>query len=98
MINIDEINGEIAKLENQPTTMSIVERLSWLYVVRDHLTISPSSPVTGSEIPDGDSEFYSCCAGKTVCEVMEVMDDLMSALLIIQPRLYSAVLSKLNPI
>ena len=96
MINIEEINGEIARLEAQPTTMVTIEKLASLYVVRDHLTIS--APVTGSEIPEGESEYYCACAGKSVCDVMEVMDELMSALMIIQPRLYSAVLQKLNPV
>ena len=96
MINIDEVNGEIARLEAQPTTMVTVEKLAALYVVRDHLTISP--PVTGDSIPQGESEYYCACAGHTICEVMGVMDDLMSALMVIQPRLYSAVLSKLNPV
>ena len=96
MISIDEISGEIAKLENQPVNYGTIERLSWLYVVRDHLTASP--PVTGNKIPDGDSEFYCSCAGKSVCDVMGVMDELMSALMIIQPRLYAAVINKLNPV
>ena len=96
MISIDEINGEIARLESQPTTMVTIEKLASLYVVRDHLTIS--SPVTGSEIPEGESEYYCACAGKTVCEVMSVMDELMSALMVIQPRLYSAVIQQLNPV
>ena len=94
MINIEEINGEIVRLESMPTTMVTIEKLASLYVVRDHLT--NSSPV--GEIPEGESEYYSACAGKPVCEVMGVMDELMSALMVIQPRLYSAVLQKLNPV
>ena len=56
MINIEEVNGEIARLENQPTTMVTVEKLAALYTVRDHLTISPSVSVIGNEIPQGESE------------------------------------------
>lgn len=91
MISMEEINGEIARLESQPTTMSVIEKLSCLYVVRDHLS------VTGDEIPKGESEYYCACAGKSICEVMGVMDELMSALMVLHPRLYSAVLMKLNP-
>ena len=94
MISIEEISGEIARLEAQPTTMVTIEKLASLYVVRDHLTISAPT----GEIPEGESEYYCACAGKTVCEVMSVMDELMDALMIIQPRLYSAVLQKLNPV
>ena len=96
MVNIDEINGEIAKLESQPSTYVTIERLAWLYVVRDHLTLSPAP--SGSEIPHGESEYYCACAGKSISQVMEVMDDLMNALMVMQPRLYSAVMSKLNPV
>lgn len=42
MINIAEINKEIAKLENSnKTTMSICQQLAILYVVRDHLMNKP---------------------------------------------------------
>ena len=97
MINLDEINGEIAKLESQPSTYITIERLAWLYVVRDHLTVSPVTvpAVTGIEIPQGESEYMCACAGKTINQVMEIMDELMQTLLIIQPRLYNAVMNRL---
>lgn len=96
MVNLDEVNGEISKLESQPATYVSIERLAWLYIVRDHLTISPVSvpTVTGSEIPQGESEFMKACAGKTISQVMEIMDELMDALQVVQPRLYDAVLNK----
>ena len=90
---IDEINGEITKLENQPASYQNIERLAWLYIVRDHLT----EPVHG-EMPKGESEYFCACAGKSISDVMAVMDDLMDALMVIQPRLYQAVLTKLNPV
>ena len=97
MVNLDEINGEIAKLESQPSTYVTIERLAWLYVVRDHLTVSPVNvpAVSGLDIPHGDTEFMCNCAGKTVNHVMEIMDELMSTLNIIQPRLYEAVMDRL---
>ena len=97
MINLDEINGEIAKLEAQPSTYITIERLAWLYIVRDHLTVSPVSvpAVTGVDIPQGESEFMCNCAGKTINQVMEIIDELMRTLNIVQPALYNAVLKKL---
>ena len=91
MINLDEINSEISKLESMPTSYSTVERLSWLYVVRDHL-----APVSGPEIPKGESEYYCACSGKTINQIMEVMNELMETLNVIQPRLYNAVIDKLS--
>ena len=97
MVNLDEINGEIAKLENQPSTYITIERLAMLYIVRDHLTVSPVSvpAVSGLDIPHGDSDFMCGCAGKTINQVMEIMDELMETLSIIQPRLYDAVMDRL---
>lgn len=89
MISLEEINGEILKLESQQTTYAVIERLSWLYTVRDHL-----SPVSG-EIPHGRSEFMQACSGKKVCDIMEVIDEMMSVIQAVQPRLYHAVLEKL---
>ena len=89
MINLDEINNEIEKLESQPASYASIERLSWFYTVRDHITSQPKG-----EIPDGESDFRKCCSGKAICEVMDVMDELMDTLLIIQPRLYNAVMNR----
>lgn len=94
MISLDEINREIARLENMPTTLAVVERLSWLYIVRDH--ISPSSFRVEEPIPEGKSEFMTACRCGSVTVVMGVMDELMDTLQAIQPRLYSAVMRKLE--
>ena len=91
MINIDEINAEIAKLEKEPTTYSSIQKLSWLYTVRDHIKETPTG-----EMPRGDSDYYCACSGKSISEVMAVMNELMDALMVIQPRLYDAVLMKLS--
>lgn len=88
MIDINEINGEIQKLENLPLSYQTLERLSWLYTVRDHI----SHPVIECF---GDSECMKACAGKPIDQIMPVVDELMDTLLIIQPRLYDAVMSRL---
>ena len=90
MINLDEINGEIAKLESQPISYATIERLSWLYTVKDHNTDKPTG-----EMPKGKSEYMCACSGKSVGDVMIVMDELMDILAVIQPRLYDAVMNKL---
>ena len=89
MISLDEINAEIAKLENQPASYATIEKLSWLYTVKDHL-----SP--GGGIPNGNSEYMCACRRRSVPEVMDVMDELMNALMVIQPKLYYAVIDKLG--
>jgi len=36
MINIDEINSEIKKLEECPLTYSLCEKLASLYIIKDY--------------------------------------------------------------
>lgn len=45
---------------------------------------------------DSDSEFAEAIKGMNVEEFLPVMDELMSTLQVIQPRLYSAVMMKLS--
>ena len=87
MIDLNEINGEIEKLENEPLSYGTIQKLAWLYTVRDHA----NHPVVECY---GDSECMKACAGKPMNEIMTVLDELMATLQIIQPRLYDAVMSK----
>ena len=101
MIFLDEISGEIAKLENQPATYVTMEKLAWLYIVRDHITLSQAkgfvSAANTETIPDvGTSDFLIACAGKPMPEVMLVMDELMETLNSIHPKLYTAVMDRLK--
>ena len=99
MIIIDEINGEIAKLETQTQTWQTIERLAWLYTVRDHNTI-PTSQLTPSEPGiiqvDSTSPFLSKCAGNPTCEIMAIMDELMTTLQVLMPKLYDSVMRRLQ--
>lgn len=47
-------------------------------------------------IADGDSEFARTIDGRDQDEIIPVIDELMSTLKVIQPRLYNAVLMKLS--
>ena len=50
----------------------------------------------GFIIADGDSEFARLVDGRNQTEVIPILDELMSTLQIIQPRLYNAVMDKLS--
>ena len=88
MIDLNEVNAEIEKLEAMPLSYQTLERLSWLYIVRDHT----DRPVIKCY---GDSPCMKACAGKPMDQVMAVVDELMETLQIIQPRLYDAVMERL---
>ena len=96
MLNLDEINGEIARLEDKPITYVTIERLSWLYTVRDHITLTPKTNMVDRTVAGGDSEFCKACAGKSIDSVMGLIDEAMSTLQIMQPRLYTAVMERLH--
>lgn len=99
VVLIDEINGEIARLEAQTQTYQTVEKLAMLYIVRDHNTI-PTNQITPAETGpvqvEATSPFLSLCAGEPVCDVMAVMDDLMSTIQVLMPRLYDGVMRRLE--
>ena len=54
------------------------------------------APVRNTIELDSESEFARAIGGKDAETVMPIMDELMSTLAIVQPRLYNAVLMKLS--
>ena len=56
------------------------------------------SPAPDRIVASGESEFAKAIDGRNQTEVIPVIDELMSTLQIIQPKLYNAVLNKLTPI
>ena len=102
MISIEQINGEIAVLEEQVPTHIIMQKLASLYVVRDHMVI-PKTGEVRQDIPDtlsvyGSSEFLKTIDGKSTRKVMLVVDELIDALQVLNPRLVSNFFEKLNSI
>ena len=99
MISMEQINGEIAALENEKPTYVTMQKLSTLYIVRDHMLIGNKPTVTNAEtIPTGTSEFMKLVSGKNQSSVFNVMDELMNTLSILNPALYNGVMRKLNNI
>ena len=104
MPNIDIINGEIADLEAKTMTYAIAERLAWLYIVRDHCCIGQqvTPPAIAGEPVDtqieykSDTEFSQAVDGKKLADVWPVLDEMMSTLEIMLPKLYDVVMRKLR--
>lgn len=99
MISIEQINGEIAALEEEKPTHIIMQKLAALYTVRDHIVINngPSTPVVETVPSFGvDNEFSQIVVGKRTQDVMPVISELMDAVSVLQPRLYSSTISKLK--
>jgi hypothetical protein len=83
-------------------------KLAAYYTIRDHLEAQGNAPVLpgrsyAPEPPqpetiqwEGDSEFARTIRGLPVSYIMPIMDELMEAVQVLQPRLYNGVISKLN--
>ena len=94
MISLETIEREIDELESRDTTYRVCERLSWLYVCRDHLRpVREESRVTQDL---HGSEFLEAASGVSYPALMRVIDEHMSALRAVQPREYEAVMRKVE--
>ncbi len=94
MIDLEMIEREINKLEHtRDTTYALCQRLSWLYIVRDHLLPSEGSPEVARL---SGSEFLEACSGVPYPSLMAVLDEHMSALSVVQPREYNALMGRIR--
>lgn len=95
MIDIETIEREIRELEARgDTTYSICERLSWLYIVRDHLRPVREETRTTQDLRG--SEFLEAASGVNYPSLMRILDEHMSALKVVQPREYDSMMEKIR--
>ena len=102
MVDLDIINGTIAEWEAKDLTFLVVERLAWLYIVRDNALMRVKED-TGEEpvimpavaISSG-SEFMEVCSKADPVKMWNVLDDLMETIKMLNPRLYDATIDKLR--
>lgn len=87
MLDGKEIDLEIARLEYTESSYANYSKLADLYTIRDHMTGSPQS---------SGSEFLQRAAGKDSEEIWAIMDELMEALKVTNPRVYSSVMRRIN--
>lgn len=96
MVSVDEIEREILDLEQRDTAWAVVERLSWLYIVRDHLRRGDdTAPASTAAVDTDGSEFKDVCRGIGMSKVMDVIDTHMDAIKIVCPTEYKLVVGKL---
>ena len=111
MIRDEDLREAIAEMQGQknPNAQTCI-KLAAYYIIRDHLqdkaagqetrpmeydpySISGSEP--GTIIYKGESEFAKLIHGRNEDSVMKVMDELMSTLHVMHPRLYDGVINKI---
>ena len=102
-----ELLNAIDECQNQlPETFSTAEKLAVFYTVLDHLKadngfISKMSADPEPETVIGDygtSEFYLAVQGKDAKKVWSIFGELMDALKVLNPKLYSRTIERLTKI
>ena len=108
MIREEDLREAIAEMQGQknPNAQTCI-KLAAYYIIQDHLlgveretrhmdtepySISGSDPGITYE---GESEFAKLIHGRDQDAVMAVMDELMSTLHVMHPRLYDGVMNKI---
>ena len=106
MIRENDVREAIAEMQGQknPNAQTCI-KLAAYYTILDHLkepepiqAYSKMSSYSAGESAieyEGDSDFAKAIHGKDPGEVWAVIDELMTTLQVIHPRLYSGVMAKL---
>lgn len=98
-MNISEIEEEISKLEKADTNWQNVQRLAWLYTVRDHLS-SDKMPIVANKIqdimPSYSGEFGEAVSGATIDSVIDVLNEHMQVVKVLFPKEYQEVINKIK--
>lgn len=98
MINLETIEREISELEARETSYRLCERLSWLYIVRDHLyaKMYPPEGKTALKSALSGSEFLDAANGKPYEEVMKIIDEHLETIKLLYPKTFEGVVQRLR--
>lgn len=96
MITRRELEDAIFDIEDAPVNYSNCEKLATLYTIYDHAFDNRGAElISETVIGDyGDSDFLQSIRGKYADDVWQVVDELISTLQIVNPRLYDAFMRK----
>lgn len=112
MITKDDLQAAIAECEGvRNPTSSTCMKLAAFYTIKDKMypennddvPVRGYSMASGPSVPDvvayhSDSEFGQLVSGKDMSDVFPLIDELMSTVQVISPRLYAGMIRKLSEI
>lgn len=112
MVDVREIDGAIAEIENSELTMTRVKNLAALYVVKNQQLADVSTAPQKAELQEpvryyeaaepstraavGGSDFLQAVSNVDTTAALKVLDELMSALYVTNPKVYNNVMRKLE--
>lgn len=101
MIDRNEVQTWIARLECEESSWSNYEKLAALYTIQNQNGHTDTQPALYSYAADpvgdwGDSDFLRAVSGKNADQAWAIMDELMDNLRIVNERVYNSVMRKLE--
>ena len=105
MITERELLRAIDECQQEPITSSKRGTLADLFIIYDHLFGQPmnvgysyDNKIEKQIYTNGDTEFLKLVNGKDTEKVMAILDELMEATRVLQPRIYNQVIEKVQAI
>lgn len=96
MISLETIEREINEVEAKcDTTYRTCERLSWLYICRDHLRASQDGGTTTTQQLTG-SEFLELASGVSYPALMMILDEHLETIRMLYPKSYDALMDRIR--
>lgn len=102
MFSKKELLEAIDELEASPATYQNAEKLATFYSLYDHLYVEKEPMSRIESVREvkidryGDSEFLEAITDKNPEDIWMVMDELMSTLQALNPRLYQATIDRIK--
>ena len=101
MISRGDLEIAVAELLDGAPTYQTCSKLADLYIILDHIKPGYSEKVAQQETKkvahrETESKFMQAISGKDIGDIMSVMDELMEATEVLNPRLYENVLIRIN--
>ena len=98
MIDLETIEREISELEARQPSYKACERLSWLYIVRDHLRekIYPPDGKAAIKSALSGSEFLEAANGKPYEDVMRVVDEHLETIRLLYPKTWEGIIQRIK--